>query len=41
MPIYTLNFPKDLEVVSYNKVDMKKTKEVRIGEAVKEDEIVL
>lgn len=40
MPIYTLNIPKDLVVVSYNKVEAK-SKEVEIGGVVKENELGL
>lgn len=35
MPIYTLNIPKDLVIVSYNQVKTKE-KEVEIGGAVKD-----
>lgn len=40
MPIYTLNIPKDLTIISHNPVQAK-SKEVEIGGVVKEHELGL
>lgn len=40
MPIYTLNIPKDLVIVSHNLVKAK-SKDVEIGGVVKEHELGL
>lgn len=40
MPVYTLNIPKNLTVVSYNKVEPK-SQQISIGAPKKEQELGL